>query len=751
MKNHVRTKNIEGVRSSLSRTMIIIFFIFLLIILTLWSAVFTDYQINKTNLINQQLKSTILLFKTNVSEKLSIIANSLIFVNFIRSGNDTREKLQTKFVSEMLTLKEPAIVGMDIDYVPNQYMRRIEATQKTNLFTYGEKTPYFVTLPICYLNDRLDSIYGICENSWTLYFSNQNILSALQRINSDIKGCAKSDCKRVNILSDQTFGSFPVTTSSNLNIYLTIKQPSNSLVYSTGILTIISLFILILIIRYKTRRIVNQAFANPINNITESLKKGGLPKTEGYLEELEYLANQIKLYYEGKDKIEIAKIANQAAHDIRSPLTALDFATKDLSAVPEKQRLLIRDATRHIRDIANNLLQQNVTKEAINFEKLKDVMLMPIVEYVLSEKRSETAERQINISTELSDDAYTLFVNVIPRELKRLLSNLCNNSIEAIKNQEAKYITLKIWAENQQVNISIIDNGAGISDDKLPVIFREGVSFKKDGSGLGLYHAKKNITAWNGGITVQSEVTKGTTVTISLPQQKIAPWFAEHITALPSSTIFVIDDSPTIKNVWQERLHELNRDDSMKLRFFANPDEFLDWYKKSAGHNQRTNIYLIDYEYAGTKTTGLDIIREIGAQSQSFLVTSRAEDFGLQEQCLLYAIKLISKYYASKIPIKLIEHPHLVLLEKDKLLCRVFENRALKKHKILNIYNDLEELMYDVKLLDRNTPLYIADDFLKHTTILVDLGFSNITIISNNPETISARLFYKIKNKIIDF
>ena len=68
-----------------------------------------------------------------------------------------------------------------------------------------------------------------------------------------------------------------------------------------------------------------------------------------------------------KEERETAKkalttLTAQVAHDIRSPLTALNTCLKNLPQLPEKQRILMENASNRINDIANNLLQQYTGK-----------------------------------------------------------------------------------------------------------------------------------------------------------------------------------------------------------------------------------------------------------------------------------------------------------------------------------------------------------------------------------------------------
>jgi signal transduction histidine kinase len=67
------------------------------------------------------------------------------------------------------------------------------------------------------------------------------------------------------------------------------------------------------------------------------------------------------------------------------------------------------------------------------------------------------------------------------------------------------------------VSIEFRDTGSGIPPDKLENIFTEFTTTKGSGLGLGLAIANRIITAHNGTLAIESEVGKGTMITIKLP------------------------------------------------------------------------------------------------------------------------------------------------------------------------------------------------------------------------------------------
>ena len=75
----------------------------------------------------------------------------------------------------------------------------------------------------------------------------------------------------------------------------------------------------------------------------------------------------------------------QVAHDIRSPLAALNTALKHLKELPEQERILIRNATRRISDIANNLLGKYKIRGNENITKAE--LASSLLDHLTSEKR----------------------------------------------------------------------------------------------------------------------------------------------------------------------------------------------------------------------------------------------------------------------------------------------------------------------------------------------------------------------------
>jgi len=109
-------------------------------------------------------------------------------------------------------------------------------------------------------------------------------------------------------------------------------------------------------------------------------------------------------------------------------------------------------------------------------------------------------------------------------ELMQVLVILANNSLHAMKYCPEKRITLKLEQPNSElIRISFTDTGHGIKKGLLPIIFSPFTTTKasSEGTGMGLYNAKKIIDRHKGRIWPESEgENKGVTFFIELPVAK---------------------------------------------------------------------------------------------------------------------------------------------------------------------------------------------------------------------------------------
>ncbi|OFZ19595.1 MAG: hypothetical protein A2Z20_06485 [Bdellovibrionales bacterium RBG_16_40_8] len=436
------------------------------------------------------------------------------------------------------------------------------------------------------------------------------------------------------------------------------------------------------------------------------------------------ITNLFKSTIELKTQAAGWEIAAQVAHDIRSPLTALGVIERELSSLPEEVRVLLRQSINRIRDIANELVAHNKKNTHVLTQKneLDDTrsqtLLSSVIESITSEKRLTFRHKvDIEIRSDFDSTAYGLFANVQPVELARIISNLVNNSIEAL--HDTGTIIIKLYRCQNNACIDVIDNGTGIPPEILAVIGDRGISFDKpEGSGLGLHHTKSKVQAWGGLFKINSTYGHGTTVTLSLPLCEPLRWFTPCINLDNIRTVVILDDDPSIHGLWNKRFIEYKH---LNVVHLNTPDEFNSWISDSYSESFQT-IFLCDYELKGFKTTGADLIKSANVIHRSTLVTSRFDDAKVQKLCAQDDIKLIPKVLAPIVPIicakageqvspKSTKAKYDAVLIDDDLLVHAVWQMAANDCK-LNIvcYKSYQAFYSDRLNIDMTSPVYIDSD-----------------------------------------
>ncbi len=350
--------------------------------------------------------------------------------------------------------------------------------------------------------------------------------------------------------------------------------------------------------------------------------------------------------------------ASQVAHDIRSPMAALSMLEKQMGVLPEEIRIMVRNALARIRDISNQLLEQNkapTSAAQLQSEHLGVHWVSSVLEDILSEKRVQYRSKiGVTIENTLDSQSYSLFASVQLREFKRVISNLVNNAVEAFEEKGKITVTLRPVLLSRNFELVIADNGKGISEDVLTKLGEKGVSHDKpSGSGLGLSHAIESIKSWGGSLRLESKVEVGTQVIVTLPKENPPAWFVSELVINAGTEVVIFDDDSSIHGVWQGRFESLNyRERDLVLSHFSTPDELRQAVKLGGA---RPKAYLMDFELLGFSVTGLDLIAELELGSQAILVTSRYEESQIQRRCLELGVRLIPKSMVAFVPVSIRE------------------------------------------------------------------------------------------------
>jgi len=129
---------------------------------------------------------------------------------------------------------------------------------------------------------------------------------------------------------------------------------------------------------------------------------------------------------------------------------------------------------------------------------------------------ADVRKKKIKISIDILPEAK--MVQADARALQHVAMNILANAIDALTGVEQPTLKIRGEAVGETVFLSIIDNGCGMSTELAQNAFKPFFTTKAHGTGLGLVISKKMLSQMNCGITLQSEMGQGTTVTLSMPK-----------------------------------------------------------------------------------------------------------------------------------------------------------------------------------------------------------------------------------------
>ncbi len=273
-----------------------------------------------------------------------------------------------------------------------------------------------------------------------------------------------------------------------------------------------------------------QSFTQPIRKLagaTEKVAGGdlGFQVDIDSKDELGKLASSFNSMSTDLEKADLARkqMTADIAHDLRTPLTIMQGYTEAMSegkmAGSQEIYQVMHQQAKHLNYLIDDLKTLSLLdSEELAFQ-IQDIDPANILQQVESAFSPLAGEKGIQFT--LTKDQILPRVNLDPGRLTQILGNLINNALQVLPS--GGKIELSAIQEGEILLLTVTDNGPGISDENLPLIFNR--SFRADksrasengSSGLGLAITKKLVEAQGGSISVKSKVGTGTTFLINFP------------------------------------------------------------------------------------------------------------------------------------------------------------------------------------------------------------------------------------------
>ncbi|MEP5601656.1 MAG: ATP-binding protein [Algibacter sp.] len=212
------------------------------------------------------------------------------------------------------------------------------------------------------------------------------------------------------------------------------------------------------------------------------------------------------------------EMAKQVAHEIKNPLTPMRLTVQNFQRKfdPEDEKIHLK-----VDEYSKTLIQQIDTMSSIasafsNFAK------MPA-------QKNETLNvvKIVKLALDIFNEDYIVFnadrdeiIGKLDRtQLIRVVTNLVKNGIQSIPEDKTPKVIVNVAAVENHIEITVADNGSGVSEENINRVFEPKFTTKTSGMGLGLAMVKNIVETYKGTITFTTEKDKGTVFKVTFPKE----------------------------------------------------------------------------------------------------------------------------------------------------------------------------------------------------------------------------------------
>ncbi|PWT77581.1 MAG: PAS domain-containing sensor histidine kinase [Bacteroidetes bacterium] len=218
-----------------------------------------------------------------------------------------------------------------------------------------------------------------------------------------------------------------------------------------------------------------------------------------------------------------SRFVSMASHEFRTPLSTIlssaalisKYTKSEDQEKRDKHTKRIRDSVKHLNELLEDFLSLGKLEEGRINAHGGDFSISEFADETVDEMKTILKDRQqIHLNCSGADH----FVSD-KRLLKNILINLISNSVKF--SPERGGIWLSMENHDEELEIIVRDEGVGISESDqqhlFSSFFRGANANNVEGTGLGLHIVKRYIELLHGNIELQSQLHKGTTITMKIP------------------------------------------------------------------------------------------------------------------------------------------------------------------------------------------------------------------------------------------
>ena len=218
--------------------------------------------------------------------------------------------------------------------------------------------------------------------------------------------------------------------------------------------------------------------------------------------------------------------AANVSHELKTPLTSIRGFVETLEAgaidnppMAHKFLRIIMLETERLTRLINDILSISKLESGNDEVSIERIRLDKMAYDVADMLTIHAGEKEVTINAHVNEKPIYIMGN--PDRVEQMLINLIENAIKY--NKPGGSVTVQVFANAEEANVTISDTGIGIAEEHLPRMFErfyrvdKGRSRQMGGTGLGLAIVKHIVRSMHGEIEVHSKLGEGTEFLITLP------------------------------------------------------------------------------------------------------------------------------------------------------------------------------------------------------------------------------------------
>jgi len=439
-----------------------------------------------------------LMSKQSAQAIFSVVA--LTKVN--RELNENQLKLE-RYASQYIVLTDGEL---KVDYLAQEV--QILTLINDDLAVYEDEQ-------LAQFSDEFSAIIAIVHGLITTKSIDDNALASIQSQFVLLTNVSRKIHLRSDVLINNQADKIDVTA----------KQISDTMLISLLIIpmTLIIAGVFIFLITTPLKLLIAKIQSLEQGDFEKEIKLKGSPEIREIADALEIMRLRLHAL-----ELQKSSFIRHISHELKTPLAAIREGTELLydnsvgKLNDEQQEIcfIIKDSVNRLQRLIEDLLNFNIVLDSTSLQDSEKIDLQVLLENVLTDHKLDIKRKKLEIIQ--VNKEVIIYSNA--KQLKVVLDNILSNAIKYSSDQG----TIGIYSEfkNNQLQLSIVDNGSGINPDikaKMFDAFYQGPAPENNqikGSGLGLTIVKELLMRLNGEIHIQSKQfnDKGTIVQITLPR-----------------------------------------------------------------------------------------------------------------------------------------------------------------------------------------------------------------------------------------